>query len=704
MYDRNKLRELARAHGVQASYHDGLGQLREASDEAVVAVLKSLGVDASGDLEQLTREAWEGPWKRRLAPVTVAWNGNPDPISTRVLERRRTGTFKGALHLEQGESVPFEGKLEDILAIDGVEHWGEKYLALGLPLRPGLKDGLIPFGRHRLELMVGDEVHESTILSAPEKAVLSANPHLWGLFMPMYAMHTDSSVGVGDFGDLAHMLRFMHELGGEFFGTLPLCSAFLKRDGQAPFEPSPYSPVSRLFWNELYLDVAQLPEFQSSERAQRLHQSADYTATTAKLRDMSLVDYERIMAHKRRLLEELTDEAFRNGTPAGLASFLKQNPTADTYAKFRATTETRKESWHTWPDRLRGTHSAPGELREGDYDPAAYRYHLYVQWRLDQQVHAVSGIAKELGQGLYLDMPLGVHPDGFDAWQERHVFMQNCSAGAPPDPLFIGGQDWGFRPLHPVMLRETGYDYLERSLRAQMQNAGIVRMDHVMGLHRIYCVPHGFGATEGLYLSYQAEELYAVLNLESAKHGCMVIGEDLGTVPPEVREAMDRHRLQRMYIGQFETRPHEQEVMPAPPANCIGSLNTHDTPPFKRFYDGDDSQDRMDMGLIDQARSDCERKERREIIEALGRYFDRDPNDAAALLGAMLGKLAESDARMVMVNLEDLWLENEPQNVPGTSTERPNWRVRSKHSLENIMTMPELCAVLRRIDKLRRRD
>ena len=315
--------------------------------------------------------------------------------------------------------------------------------------------------------------------------------------------------------------------------------------------------------------------------------------------------------------------------------------------------------------------------------------------------------ARRRGPGLYLDLPVGVHGAAYDVWRERALFAEGASAGAPPDTFFTKGQDWGFPPLKPEALREQGYAYLVACLRHHLEHAGVLRLDHVMQLYRLFWIPQGLEAKDGVYVRYPAEELLAVLALESHRYQALLVGENLGTVPPEVNAALERRGVLGMYVMQYELAPGAPGLERTPPAATVASLNTHDMPPFKAFWEGLDIADRQELGLLDeeQARVERERREatRREL-EALVRPRDLqdEPPDVQEVLRRLLERLAASPARLMLVNLEDLWGETEPQNVPGTTDERPNWRRKARLGFEELSTDPEVLATLRRVDELRR--
>src|SRR3990172_6909058 len=235
---------------------------------------------------------------------------------------------------------------------------------------------------------------------------------------------------------------------------------------------------------------------------------------------------------------------------AGFGGLVAGHPEVEDYARFRATGERQRAPWPSWSRPL-----CDGVLTEGDYDERARRYHLYVQWVAREQIRVLSEHSRRAGVNLYLDLPLGVHPHSYDVWREREAFVLGVSGGAPPDVVFTQGQDWGFPPLHPEAIREQGYRYVIAYLRHQLQHTTLLRIDHVMGLHRLFWIPKGLEARDGVCVRYPAEELYAIFCLESHRHRASIVGENLGTVPAYVNSAMARHNLHRMYVLQYELDP-----------------------------------------------------------------------------------------------------------------------------------------------------
>jgi 4-alpha-glucanotransferase len=682
----NDVRELARLYGVETAYQDAMGQHREASPESLLGVLAALDVPVDGmaEVDEALRARREELSERLLEPVAVAWGGGPPAFDLR-LGREDGSSIACHIDLEDGgrRAWVFEPAALPVNA-DGTRR-------LTLPER-------LPLGYHHLRLATASRSAEAMVIAAPLRAFGAEGDPIWGVFLPLYALRTRRSWGAGDLSDLETLSTWVSSLGGGVVATLPLLAAFLDE----PFEPSPYAPASRLFWNEIYLDPRSLPEFEESQAAQRLVESAEFRRAIDSLRASPLVNYRDLMIAKRRVFEELSHRFFSRPSRRReeLDRFIEGNPEVETYAAFRAVGDRRGEAWPSWPERLR-----EGTLAPADYDEEDRRYHLWVQWATSEQMRSLALEARRQGPGLYLDLPLGVGGSSFDVWREQAIFARGASAGAPPDAFFTKGQSWGFPPLSPERLREQGYSYLIDSLRHHLEHAGILRIDHVMQLHRLFWVPQGMEAKDGVYVRYPAEELYAILSLESHRHRSWIVGENLGTVPPEVSEGMDRHGILGMYVVQYELQPGSEGQLRPPPASSVASLNTHDMPTFRAFWEGRDADDleKLEFYTADEARSEKERRGAlRQGLAGLLPPASRDESETyKAVLHDRLAWLARSPARMVLVNLEDLWEESEPQNVPGTHMERPNWQRKAKLGFEEFSTQPDVVEPLRGVNGLR---
>ena len=521
-----------------------------------------------------------------------------------------------------------------------------------------LADDPLPAGYHRLVLEGAGEPEEALVIAAP---VCPGGPRTWGAFLPLHALRTESDDGVGTYSDLARLADWVTSLGGGFVGTLPLYPAFL----DPPADPSPYLPVSRLAYNELFIDPRALPEYAASRR------DGESGGTEPDAGD--LVDYEALARRRRRQLEPMARAVCSGEWPERceqLAAFAVAHPELAAYARFRAARET---------------------VAGNGLDPDVAEYHLYTQWVACEQLAA----AGRRG-GRYADLPIGSHPEGFDPVWAPDSFVPGVQGGAPPDRFFAGGQSWGFRPLHPEGIRRDGYGFFIAALRRAFLHADCLRIDHVMGLQRMYMIPEGHDATDGAYVSYRAEELHALVALEAWRAGAQVVGEDLGTVPEEVRDRMRRDHMLRSWVFQFESTT--EEPLPDPGPTTLASLGTHDLPRFGSYLWGQDLGERAAMGHLSAREASAEHaartRWRQNLFDILDIAPDEDPEQLTLIaLAACLRHLARSEARVVLVDLEELWDERRAQNHPGT-TAKTNWSQRARRTFEDFSTDTQLAQTL----------
>jgi 4-alpha-glucanotransferase len=649
------LRELARRHGVLTEHVSDRGQRVAAGAEALVAALAALGapIDHPDGAPDALRAWHDRSWRETVAPVVVAWDGHLPGVEVRLpVAQAELGDGRAGVQAEvvteDGRTIPVRTRLG-----------GAPVLALtrGRVARLLPVDRRLPLGYHTLHLSGSGWSASCHLISAPSRAWWpSPAPRWWGVLLPLYAVWHRDRPGVGAFADLDAIAAAIHRSGGSFVATLPLLAGFL--DGRP--EPSPYAPASRLMWNELFVDVA---------------------ARAAPSRPrQGLLAYQALAAAQHEALA-------RAAVPVAVG------PVVEQYARFRAVAATLGRRWRRWPANLRRPPLPPAA---GDVGVEAL--HRFAQVEAERQLGAVAEAFRARGQRLLLDLPVGTHPDAFDVWYHPGLFLESVTIGAPPDAFFPGGQDWAIPAIDPTAARRSGHAYVRDCLRHQMRHAGILRIDHVMGLHRQWWVPAGGTAADGVYVRYPDDELFAVVCLESHRHQAMVVGEDLGTVPPAVRQALERHHLLGTHVAQFTGVD--------PTAEQLSSVNTHDMPTLAGWRAATDIADLAARGLVDAEEAAAAREERRAAWRALcqeaGVVRPGDGEiEAGELIGPLLEALGRTDAPLVLANLEDLWGEIRPHNVPGTNQERPNWRRRTARPLEDILDDRAVTAVWRRLDAAR---
>jgi 4-alpha-glucanotransferase len=708
----SQLTSLAKAAGLMPSYINAEGKRTKSSPETLLAALRSLGVEVDGPnkadaaLRALLREQAS----RALEPVNVVWLGKPAHALFRLKtdlqgQPKASGSVTVTVETEQGDEFTDKHALADARIVSKPQADGSKahFAKLKLPRTP--------LGYHTLRTKAGSSEEEALLICAPEVSYQAGEDDeregqekSLGLFCPTYAIRSGENLGVGNLSDLRELAAWADKQGCDLISTLPLLSVFL--DDSPIFEPGPYSPVSRLFWNELFLDPYLTAAFEKSKNAKKLAASAPFKKRIARLQaDTDRVDHREAARLQRELLDALAQQHFSSGADKADAfqTFLAENPLAPEYARFRAVTEQRGESWRFWPKRMRD-----GKLRATDADPQIERRHLYAQFAMSDQLRGFKREMADRDGKLYLDLAIGVHPDGFDVWHDQQAFLLGSVVGAPPDPMFTQGQNWGFPPMHPNIIRERGYRGIIDALRSHMRYAHFLRLDHVMGFHRLYLIPEGMPATDGVYARYNDEELFAILSLESHRNKCRLIGENLGTVPKQVEKLMTKHKVGKLYVGIFQGTGDAKRALNPVPRDVAASLNTHDLPPFAKNFVGDDLEERIAAGVFNPDLEKGERDSRDRDRKAISAWLrskklytgkgDADPTAAAINLYRFL---AESDAELALVNIEDLWGETRWQNMPGTTVEYPNWQHKLAKTLDEIESDPSLGTLLRDLAKRR---
>ena len=513
----------------------------------------------------------------------------------------------------------------------------------------------------------------------------------WGLAVQLYAVRSRRNWGIGDFGDLHEMMTIAAASGAAAIALNPLHTLFL----DWPEMASPYAPSSRLFLNPLYIAVETIEEFDGAD-------ADKFSDDLHAVRQSELIDYVRVAQLKVRALRRLYDRFVRNASAARREDFEKFRGEHGEILKRLGCFEVLRrryapQPWWQWPEPWKNPDSkAIDELSRQERDCGFYEF---LQWIADRQLARCRQHAREAGLslGLYLDLAVGVDPCGFDAWAEQGAVLVDLCVGAPPDELNMAGQDWGLAPFNPHALADDDFAAVRKLLSAVMRHAGAIRLDHVFGLMRMFLIPKGASAADGVYVRFPFVPLLDVVAEESNRHRCIVIGEDLGTVPDGFREAVMRQGLWTYRVMLFE-RWQQAEFKPPSeyPAPALATFNTHDLPTFRGWMSGRDIAVKREIGLdageSDEGRAHAQQG-MRDVLSRFGGGFGPDSFAAAASF------LAAAPCRLVTVAIEDMLDVAEQVNVPGTTHEHPNWSRKLPVPLESWTSQPTFRDVVTAFDR-----
>ncbi len=679
------LDHLARSRGIGDAYYDYRGELKQVTPATKKAILTVMGCQVN-DADALAREIAELDAARwRTLRVGLEEHGAARLDAQRLPAANQSAPLTGvrSSDLTEAERCELEGR------------WLTRRLLV-------LPDDL-PLGYHVLRARVRDGSEgQCTLVVAPgrcyEPAVLSRGRRLWGVAVQLYTLRSASNWGIGDFADLESVVRSCAPHGASFVGLNPLHALFPSN----PAHSSPYSPSTRHFLNVLYIAVESLPEFEECPDARRIVEAVAFQRELERLRSVDSVDYGGVAHAKLPVLALLFEhfrrehldrdsvraQAFRafereRGEPLRLHAL---HDAID--AHMRGEDPQRHWGWPAWPPQLRDPRH-PG-VREFEAEHTeSVQFHCWLQWLADEQLRSVQELARELGMpiGLYGDYAVGVNPGGSETWSDQDVYRMGAGIGAPPDALALKGQDWGIPPLDPHALIAERYRPFRDLVSANMRHFGALRLDHVMALFRQWWVPAGLGATNGGYVHYPIDDLMSVLALESARHRCLVVGEDLGTVPDEMRRAMAEFAVYSYKVLLFEKQHDGRFKRPGEYSRrAIATVTTHDLPTLRGYWEGRDIElrDRLQLFPGEEIRLRVIEERLHDRAQLLAALEDAGlcPQDCdaaapkfdAALASAVHVYLAKSTAALVVLQIEDLLGMADPVNVPGTSHEHANWQ------------------------------
>ncbi|WP_425491696.1 4-alpha-glucanotransferase [Nocardioides mesophilus] len=669
--DSAALRELARSYAVATDYHDWQGRPVQVPDATVTRVLGAMGVDTADPAAALA-ERREQPWRRMLPPSVVTVQG----------ERREV-----PVHVDHGAPVEVWLELEDGSRHDDVpqtDRWvdprqvGDRLVGEATFTVP--TD--LPLGYHTLHARSGATVAAAPLVVTPGWLGLPESlrdTYSWGLAAQLYSVRSRGSWGVGDLADLADLARWSGaELGADFVLVNPLHAA----EPTPPMEPSPYLPTSRQFFNPLYLRIELVPEYAALDAAGRAEVDALGQGVHAVLDDADVIDRDTAWAAKLAALRLLADVPRDAARERALQEFVgQQGPALRDFATWSVIAQEHGTDYRAWPERLQDVGSpAVQELaaaRRADVD-----FEMWLQWLLEEQLGRAQDTALAAGMalGTMHDLAVGVHPGGADAWRLRTTYATGIQVGAPPDPFNQIGQNWSQPPWRPQRLAELGYAPLRDLIRAVLRHAGGVRVDHIIGLFRLWWIPEGAPPSAGTYVRYDHEAMIGVLALEAQRAGAVVVGEDLGVVEPSARDYLRSRGILGTSILWFEYDENGRPLVAERWRElCLASVTTHDLPPTAGYLAGEHVRLRDELGLLtrplaEEAAVDAQERER-WLDELRSRGLLVADADVEATVEALHRYLTLTPSRLRCVSLTDAVGDRRTQNQPGTTDEYPNWRV-----------------------------
>jgi len=706
------IERLARARGIGDAYHSYKGELKHFTLTTKAAILRAMHcrLDDAAALEVQIRESEAAHPAGLLGEVAVLRAGALTMrINTPAIELN--AMVRWSVQLEGGGERRGEARAWDLPERGSHQSDGKWWVLRDLALPADL-----PAGYHRFEVDLEYAHRERcTLIVTPAKIheppELASGGKIWGVAVQLYALRSENNWGIGDFSDLRELLGLAAEAGANFVGISPVHALF-------PSDPtlySPYSASSRHALNVLFIDVSAVADVRESPRAQALMGDPAFRARLTQARAAGHVDYPAASSLKLPVLQaafdRFRDEHLSRHTPRAVAlrAFLRERgepmrlhtlfDAIDTWLRRNKGTPA---GWHNWPEEYRRPDSE-AVRRFAEQHANEVDFHGYLQWIAAEQLGAVRSLARDLklGVGLYGDYAVGVNASGSETWSDQTLYCMGAAIGAPPDPLGVAGQEWGIPPQDPRALRRAAYAPFTALVRASMRACGALRLDHVMALFRQWWVPRGFKSVDGGYVHYPLDELLGVVALESQRQDCLVVGEDLGVVPDEIRRALPEFGVYHYKVVLFEQKAGEF-VAPADYVRpALAVVTTHDLPTLRGWWTGHDIDLWEKLGFYADAaigeRSRAERHEERlRLMRALRRegLWEGDA-DVAPPYSAQLGKavhlyLGKSRAAMVTVQLEDMIGMLEPVNIPGTSAEYSNWTRRMTESARQIFARSEV--------------
>ncbi|MEW6982412.1 4-alpha-glucanotransferase [Colwelliaceae bacterium 6471] len=702
----NLIEQLAELVGFHKCYTDSFGREVFAKDEARRSLLIAMGyhLDDEASLRQQITDLTEKTWRNMLPASHIVKQEEAHSTIDVSINAAAEQSFLWEVTTESGEIISGMAALSELPQNAEMQLGHHHFIKYQLALPK------LDLGYHQLTIKHGQDQQSCPLICAPKTCYgpqEASAMKMWGYATQLYSVRSNNNWGMGDFGDLFNLVDKSADQGASAIGLNPLHPLYQNN----PAHRSPYSPTSRCFLNSLYIDVTKVANYQSCQAVQALVTSDEFSGKVAFVRNTSLIDYPGVADVKYQVLELLFQDLNSNKALEQMRSefaqfktergedLLKLTTFDALYEHFRAL-DSNAYGWPRWPAEYQNPDSnAVKEFQQANSE--RLDYFAFLQWLAHCQLTEVAQLAKnkDMPIGLYLDLAVGCDGSGVDVWSDQDVYVSGAAVGAPPDALNTLGQDWGLTPINPVALQEQGYQPLVKALRSNMQYAGALRIDHILGLMRQYWVAPGMKADEGVFITFPLADILRIIALESRRNNCIVIGEDLGTVPDGFSDIMHNAGLlsyKVLFFERWESGFFKRPELYA--EQSMVTVSTHDLPTLTGWWTGRDLQWRQNLDLypneeMGQAERDSRITDRELLLSALDDLHVIDMNNQPQQSPAVMNRelslavqkfLAQAPSFLQLIPLEDALEIEEQVNIPGTIDEHPNWSQKLPVTLEEL--------------------
>ena len=692
------IKQLAALAGLQDSYVHAQGHTESISLDKQQAILQAMGFDLSNDevIAAQIKHIQEALLLEVLAPVTVCQQGRALQVRLQQLKQNAISDWQWQIETEEQQSIAgsFTLKTSDIVTTQAIT--AGEVLVAEITL-----DVSLPLGYHQLTLTSNGQRFTQQLIITParcfqlhDKAVLHKT---FGPALQLYAVKSERNWGLGDFADLQNMIAPLAAQGVDFIGLNPLHALY----PELPQDCSPYSPNSRLWLNTQYVALELVDDYAACQAAQQHVASESFQQRLQQVRAATDVDYISVAALKAEvsnlLFQHFKQQHLQTNSPRAsqFKHFVKEGGDSLQQLAIHQVLQGvlfkqdwSMAAWQNFPQALQDPRSsAVAEFANSHRD--AIDMQLYLQWQAQLQLAAVKKACQQQGMaiGLYCDVAVGANRSSAESWGAPEDFLMDLSVGAPADIMAPKGQNWGLLAYNPLTLRQKAYKPFIELIQANMRYAGALRLDHVMALLRLWCCPLGSDATAGAYIRFPAAELFAILALESQRNSCIVIGEDLGTVPVEISHLMTQYQVMSYRVFMLEQKSGSYDhAAQTYPELSLATVTTHDMPTMVGYWQEHDLALRQTLDLFPSAQVAAQLHQlRADEKRLMTERLQLQDGDYKQLVRASHLFAAATPAKLLAFQLEDLVLVHTPVNIPGTSSEYPNWRRRLPENIETLL-------------------